>query len=237
VVRIPCLRSPLAWLRSRGWTVALEATANLVAPFLVYHLAAPRLGPAGGLIAAAGPPILWSSIQLARSRRLDAISLVVLTGILLSLMAFAGGGGIRALQLRETLVSGLVGLVFLGSAAIDRPLIRVLARAGARRRSQAAAKAVAAIDGDRTFRRAMGAATLVWGFGLLASCAINVAVVLALSIGLTVLVLPLVSLAAIGLLTAWTFWFVARALRAAQARKATGPTRPRSLAPRSAPPS
>jgi hypothetical protein len=36
---------------------------------------------------------------------------------------------------RETLVCGLVGLIFLGSAAIGRPLIYPLARAGVRRRA------------------------------------------------------------------------------------------------------
>ena len=134
------------------------------------------------------------------------------------------GGGIRLLQLRETLVAGLVGLVFLVSAAIGRPLIRVLARAGARRHSQAGAQAIEAIGEDPLFRRAMSLATLAWGFGLLGACAVNVVLVFALPIRLVLLVVPPVSYAALGLLTAWTFWFVPRALRAAQARKAPRPT-------------
>src|SRR5271170_2683446 len=70
-----------------------------------------------------------------RERRVDAISVLVLSGIALSILAFAGGGGVKFLQLRENLVTGLVGLIFLGSAAIGRPLIYQLSRAGVRRRA------------------------------------------------------------------------------------------------------
>ena len=63
-------------------------------------------------------------------RRLDALSLLVLAGIVLSLLAFFGGGGPRMLQLREKLVTGVIGLAFLASAAVGRPLIYELARAG-----------------------------------------------------------------------------------------------------------
>lgn len=220
--RSSALAGPLAWLRAHGWAAASEAVANFAAPVLVYDLAAARLGSAGALMAAAVPPIVWSVIQLVRKRRLDAISLMVLSGITLSLLAFAGGGGIRMLQLRETLVGGLVGTVFLGSVAAGRPLIHVLARAGAQRRSQTGAQAIEASGGDPQFRRAMRVATLAWGFGLLGTCAVNVALVFAVPIRVVLLVAPPVSYAVLGLLTAWTFRFVPRALRAAQVRQAPG---------------
>ena len=77
-----------------------------------------RLGAAPALIAASAPPILWSIAAFVRQRKVDAISILALCGIALSLMAFAGGGGVKFLQLRENLVTGLIGLIFLGSVAI-----------------------------------------------------------------------------------------------------------------------
>jgi hypothetical protein len=141
----------------------------------------------------------------------------VLTGLILSLLAFAGGGGVKALQLRETLVGGLVGLVFLGSAAIGRPLIYYLAQAGARRRAAAAGLAVEAVRDDAGFRRAMLIATLVWGFGLAATCALNCTLVFVLSIRQYMLVGGPISWAAMGALSAWSFWFVPRAFHRALA--------------------
>jgi hypothetical protein len=46
----------------------------------------------------------------------------------------SGGGSAHLLQLREKLVTALIGLFFLGSAAIGRPLIYQLARASLARR-------------------------------------------------------------------------------------------------------
>ena len=212
----PPRRGPAAWLRAHGAGVAFEAGANFAAPALIYYLTAAQLGAAGALMAAAAPPIVWSALQFVRARRLDAISLFVLGGIVVSLLAFAGGGGVRMLQLRESLISGLVGLVFVGSVAIGRPLIHVLSRAGARRRSQAGARALEEIGADPRFRRAMRWATLVWGVGLVAGSAVHVALVLTLPIQRVLLVAPPVSYALLGLLTAWTLWFVPRAVRAAQ---------------------
>ncbi|HEX3985678.1 MAG TPA: hypothetical protein VHX13_03625 [Acidobacteriaceae bacterium] len=60
-------------------------------------------------------------MEFVRRRRLDAMSLRVITGIALSLLAFLGGGSVPFLQLRENIVTCLIGLVFLGSAAIIRP--------------------------------------------------------------------------------------------------------------------
>jgi intracellular septation protein A len=125
----------LAYARAHGAKVGLEAAVNFILPFLIYSYSRGRLGDAPALMAASAPPILWSVAAFIRERKLDAISILVLSGIALSLLAFAGGGGVKFLQLRENLVGGLVGLLFLGSVAIGKPLIYALARAGARRRS------------------------------------------------------------------------------------------------------
>lgn len=77
------------------------------------------------------PPILWSLVEFARRRRLDALSVLVVSGIALSLLAMLGGGGARFLQLREKLVTAVIGLLFVGSALISKPLVYELARAHA----------------------------------------------------------------------------------------------------------
>src|SRR5689334_13402122 len=155
--------------------VVVEAVVNVGLPLLVYTLAAPRLGEAQALLAASAPPLLWSIVEFLRHRRIDAVSLLVLSGIALSLLAFAGGGGVKALQLREKLVTGLVGLVFLGSVAIGRPLIYALARATIARTSASKASAFATLRDDPSFRKAMLVMTLVWGFGLVGECALSIA--------------------------------------------------------------
>lgn len=211
---------PLGYVRAHGPKAALEVLVNFVLPFLIYRQASAGLGPVQALMAASAPPVLWSIITFVRERKLDAISILVLAGIVLSLLAFAGGGGVKVLQLRENLVAGLVGLVFLASAAMGRPLIYQLARAGTRRRAADKLAAFEALRGDPGFRRAMTAATLVWGLGLVATCAVTCALVFILSIQQYLLASGPTSYAALGLLTAWTFWYVPRAKRQAETRQA-----------------
>jgi hypothetical protein len=216
------LASAVAYVRANGLRTGLEVVVNFVLPFAIYNYASGRIGPAPALMAAGAPPVLWSIVQFIRERKLDAISILVLSGIALSLLAFAGGGGVKFLQLRENLVGGVVGLVFLGSAAIGRPLIYQLAKAGAQRRAKRA-DLVEALKEDVGFRRAMTVTTLVWGVGLLAVCAINCVLVFTISIKLFLLVSGPISYGLTGVLTGWTFWFVPRAMRAAWTRNGLSP--------------
>jgi hypothetical protein len=201
------------WIRRRGGVIAIEVAVNFVAPVLLYDRLAPAHGDVVALLASSAPPAAWSLIEFARTRRVDAISLMVLAGIVLSLLALVGGGSARFLQLRENLVTALVGLAFLGSAAIGRPIIYQFVRAGASRKSPEMAAAFAAKRDLPRFRRVMTIMTLVWGFGLLASTALACALVYTLSIHDYLIFGPFVGYGSMGLLGAWTFWYARRAQR------------------------
>jgi hypothetical protein len=185
----------------------VEILANFLFPYLIYVKAEASIGQVHALMAASVPPILWSAIEFARKRRVDAISILVIAGIALSLLAFLGGGSVRFLQLRENLVTGLIGFVFLGSAIIRRPLIYQLARAGARRKSTSASERLERLQGNQRFRQTMTMMTLVWGFGLLAQTIAACALVFSMPIRDYLIVGPVVSYGAMALLAAWTFWF------------------------------
>jgi len=213
------LTNTVAFARAHGVKVGLEVMVNFVLPFLIYNYCSGSLGNVRALLAASAPPILWTIVGFIRERKVDAISIMVLSGIALSILAFAGGGGVKFLQLRENLVAGIVGLIFLGSAALGKPLIYQLARAGTRRRS-ADVEAFEALRDDVHFRRAMMVATLVWGFGLLALCALNCVLVFMVSIKQYLLMNAPIGYVTLGLLTVWTFRYVPRAKQMAESRRA-----------------
>ena len=209
-----------AYLREHGGRVLFEALINFILPYVIYNIAEARLGEVGALLASSAPPILWSIVEFARHRRIDALSVLVVAGIALSLLAMLGGGGARFLQLREKLVTGVIGLAFLGSALIGKPLIYVLARASMRRKSEGEAQQFEALQSHAGFRRTMTVMTLVWGLGLLCDVAVSVMLVFALSIRAYLIVNPLIGYGTMGALSLWTFLYGRRARRRGEARRA-----------------
>jgi hypothetical protein len=208
-----------AMLRRNGRGVATELLVNFALPFIVYDLAKPHLGDAHALMASSAPPIIWAIVEFARRRRVDFISMFVLAGIALSLLAMAGGGSVKFLQLRERLVTAIIGLAFVVSALIRRPLIYEFARASMRRNQSDQLADFEARRNEAPFRRAMTTMTLVWGFGLLAEAAVAVVLVLKLTIKQYLIVSPIIGYSATGLLTAWTFLYVRALRRRGEARR------------------
>ena len=213
-------------IRTKGPAAAADIGVNFVLPFLIYSYAAPRLGDVQALLASSVPPILWSIAEFIRHRRLDALSILVLAGIVLSLLAFFGGGGPRMLQLREKLVTGVIGIAFLVSAAIGRPLIYELARAGMMRSGSAEAERLRGLRNDRRFRRSMTIMTVVWGFGLILDVAIGAALVFSLTIKEYMIVNPIEGYAVLGVLSLWTFWYSRRSKARNEALRASEEQRP-----------
>ena len=214
------IASTTAWLRKNGGRVLVEALVNFILPLAIYNYAEAPLGEVKALLASSAPPILWSMIEFARHRRVDALSVLVVSGIVLSLLAMLGGGGVRFLQLREKLVSGVIGLAFLGSALIGKPLIYELARASMRRKSEGEAQQFEALQVHAGFRRTMSVMTLVWGLGLLADVAASVVLVFALSIRDYLIVNPILGYGTAGALSLWSFLYGRRAKRRGEARGA-----------------
>jgi hypothetical protein len=212
----------LAELRRRVLPVAVELVVNVLLPLVVYDQTVARLGEVGALLASSAPPILWSLVEFARHRRIDAISLMVLLGIGLSLLMYLGGGSARLLQLREKLVTAIIGLVFLVSALIGRPLIYELVRANLRRdpKQHDVLADFEARAEDHRFRRVMRDLSLIWGGGLVLDAGVAASLVLRLSVHDYLIVGPLVGYGFIGLLTLLTFLYARRAQARGRARRA-----------------
>lgn len=211
-----------AYLRAQGGRVLVELLVNFALPYVIYTYAEAPLGEVGALLASSAPPILWSMAEFALHRRLDALSVLVVAGIALSLLAMLGGGGAQFLQLREKMVTGVIGLAFLVSAAIGKPLIYELARAGMRRRSEGEAERFAAMQVHAGFRRTMTVMTSVWGLGLIADAALSGVLVFTLSVRANLIVNPLIGYGTMAALGLWSFLYGRRARRRGEARLAAG---------------
>jgi hypothetical protein len=185
----------------------LELAVNLLLPWLAYRLAMPHWGETGGLIASAVPPVVWSLVELARFRRVDALSVIVLLGIVLSIGAMALGGSPRMLLLRESLVSGAVGVAFLLSLPMRRPLIFYLARATVAREVAGGAERIDALWAQSpAFATSMRMMTAVWGVGLTSETALRSWMAWTWPVERFLVVSPFIGYGIYGALLVWTLW-------------------------------
>jgi hypothetical protein len=187
-----------------------EFVINVLGPWGAFELVDKSLGDTNALIVSALPPLAWSIIELVRTRRTDAISVVVITGILLTLVATMLGGSPRLLQIRENAVTGLIGVAFLLTLGLERPLIYYLARATFAREGPEAARkleAVLATSAGRAFFRRL---TLFWGVGLIMQTAVLVWLVFIWPIGRFLLLSPIIGYGLLGLMLVWTVWSTRR---------------------------
>ena len=147
---------------------AVELLVNIVLPWATYTLLIPHTSEFAAIAWSAAPPTLWSLLELARHRTLDALSILVLSGIALSLVALAFGGSPRMLMVRENLFTIPIGLAFLVSLGLKKPLIYHAAAAVFARNNPEQRAAFEASWQRPLVVQSLRVISLVWGLGLIA---------------------------------------------------------------------
>ncbi len=196
-----------AWLRGNWLRVALDIAVNFAAPVLIFNWAEPQWGETRALLASTVPPLLWGMGSFAKERKIDALSMIALAGIALSLLMFASGGSAQLIALKEKMITLLFGLAFLGSALIGKPLIYPLARATMARQSREEAESFEARRHSAGQRYTMMVMTWVWGVGLLADALLSILLVYSVPMRLYLIASPILGYATFGGLAAWTFLY------------------------------
>jgi hypothetical protein len=121
--------TPLPSSRARPGALA-SLVINFILPLVAYELLRPHVAnPATALALAGAIPVGYTLAILAARRRWDPIGVVGVVsfgvGVLIS---WASGGNTLALELQDPAVTGLLGIAFLVSVAIGRPLHPVILR-------------------------------------------------------------------------------------------------------------
>jgi hypothetical protein len=159
---------------------ALTMLMDLVVPVGAYYLLrAADVAPLLALIFAGLPTAVFLIGQAVRRRRIDALGVFVLilltAGVIVSLVT----GSPRFLLAKGGWFTAVIGLAFLATLLLARPLTFTLARAMIRRTPMAQRLRTDTWDElwehDHTFRRSWRVSTVLWGVGLLADAAARVA--------------------------------------------------------------
>jgi hypothetical protein len=184
---------------------ALAFFVNVLLPAAAYRIALPHAGLLGALLASAVPLLVWIGIDLLRHRHFDALSALVLASIAMSLLIFASGAADAVRTAREPLVSGIVGVFFLLSLLLRRPLVFYLARSTMSREHQGREAEFDAMWLSRpALARSIRLMTIVWGVGLVFENVVRLGMVLSFDSDDVHRVSTYVGYAVYAALTVWT---------------------------------
>lgn len=106
---------------------------GILVPLLTYTLLSPHMTEATALALSGAIPVLWTVGGFVWRRRIDPVGVFSVAGFGLGLlMLWLTGGSPLAVKLPEAVLTGLLGLAFVVSAALRRPLVLIFQRTTAR---------------------------------------------------------------------------------------------------------
>lgn len=184
-----------------------ELAANFLAPYLVYEALYKHYGDTNALMASIAPPLLWSLYELIKTRRIDALSAVVIASIVFTVVATAMGGSARMIQIRDALVTGAIGILFLLSLVLERPLIFHLAQATFARKPDPGMPALETLWNLPGVPMVFQMITIVWGIGLVVQTALLCFLAWIWPISRYLLISPFIGYGVFGGLMLWSFWY------------------------------
>jgi hypothetical protein len=192
-------------LRALRWALHPGLLLNTAAPLAAYALLSRhRLSTLQALTGAAVFPVLAIVLTAARTRRLDLVGTLSLTAIALGI---AGGFVLhdpRLLLVKDSIVTGGLGLACLGSLLLPRPLLFVLGRQFTAGYDRTRTDRYDELWRSEEFRARSRRATLVWGVALVAEASTRVALSYLVAPGTLLVISPLLAAAVFGPLAIWT---------------------------------
>ncbi|MBV9230522.1 MAG: hypothetical protein JOZ18_14530, partial [Chloroflexi bacterium] len=137
-------------------------------------------------------PVLGNVVSIVRSRQLDIFGVMVLLGIAVSIVGVLLGGGPQLLLIRESFVTGAIGLALLVSLALPKPLGYYFAQQLLTGNDPQKRAGFAAFWQYPYFRRGILGGTIFWSVLLLVEFALRVVLVFTLPIIVVLAVSPIV---------------------------------------------
>jgi hypothetical protein len=194
---------------------------NGAAPFLAYQvLTGNGVTATTALTISAVFPVIGTAWGFARSRQADIIGLVSLAFIVVGVATSVISGDPRFILIKESLLTGVFGLVCLGSLLLPRPLMFYFGRQFSSAGDPARAAAFEGLWQYPQFRAVNRNMTVAWGIGYVCEAAVRVGLSFVLAIPVFLIVSPILAIGVTVALISWTLAYARRSARRAADRLA-----------------
>ncbi|MCX4962614.1 VC0807 family protein [Streptomyces virginiae] len=204
-----------------GWILTIGF--NVVAPIITYNVLTKDHGWSefSALLISSAWPVLESAISLAWRRKLDEFAVVTLVFLVITaVVSLVGAHSARALLIKDSGVTGLFGLLCLGTLLAPRPLMFYFGRKFA---TDGTPESTAWWNGlwqYEGFRTTLTRMTLVWGLAYVAEACVRVVLAYTLPTKTMVVLSPIMIYAVLGALGVWTAMYGKRSQAEGERRAA-----------------
>jgi hypothetical protein len=201
--------SPSAPEPVRIGTIGRGLARDMGLPLLAYyalHLASASDWAA--LLAGMAVAGLRIGVVALRTRTPNPFAMVMLLSFGVGLTLALSTGNVRFLLLKDSMTTGVVGLMFLGLAAVGQPLTLAAAKTWEPARAEALSEQFRSSAAARHWHLT---ASVVWGIGLLVEAAVRIPLVYLLPVPVMVGVSAGLMITAFAALVGWTGWYLRRA--------------------------
>lgn len=192
----------------------IEVGLNGILPWLAFSYLTESLhwSEYHGLLAITIIPTAVGLFEFVRDRRVDAIAILSLVSIVIGLAMTAVTDDVRLLQVRESYLTLIIGLVMLVSVLAGKPVLYWMALSQAER--QGTAENLRRAWEDPSLRRFFSVLTGGWGVTLLLEFAAKIWMIETMSMARVLFWSPFALYGITGLAVLWTLWHVYRHKRA-----------------------
>lgn len=192
-------------------------TFDIVGTMGVYYLLVPHFGPTSiwPILGASLVPVISNVFNFVRRHSFDVVGIIVLVGLLAGVVPAIFTGSQRLLLVRESFITGLLGVILLVSALLHRPLAYYVIREFLTANEALPHERWDVLWKSWYFRHTIRAMTIGWGALLLGEFVLRAFMALRMNVAFVLGAAPLfitILLLLAGLATA--FW-LAHAIRVA----------------------
>ncbi|MEU3060290.1 VC0807 family protein [Streptomyces subrutilus] len=204
-----------------GWVLTIAL--NVVAPIITYNVLTDDhdWSEFSALLVSGAWPVLDSAISVAWRRKFDEFAVVTLVFLVITaVVSLVGAHSARALLIKDSAVTGLFGLLCLGTLAAARPLMFYFGRKFA---TDGTPESTAWWNGlweYEGFRTTMKRMTLVWGSAYVAESLVRIVLAYGLDTRTMVTLSPFMIYGVLAALAVWTARYAKRSRAEGERRAA-----------------
>lgn len=190
---------------------------DLAGTMAVYYLLLPHFGKGSiwPILGASLVPVISNVYNFIRRRVFDVVGLIILIGLLAGVVPALFGGNQRLLLVRESFVTGALGVVLIISAVRHRPIAFYVIREFLTANETLPEHRFDTLWASQYFRRTTRAMTLGWGILLLGEFVLRAFMALRMNVAFVLGAAPVIATFMLLIAGLFTAYWLAHAIRVA----------------------